>query len=61
MLEFAVAHLFMAGPCIGRLWQVSRCSTVATQKAFLLLLIFVNPVFKLNQSVNCHTSNNQYC
>jgi hypothetical protein len=37
-LEFAVAQLFMAGPCFGRLWQVFRCSIVATQTAFIKCL-----------------------
>jgi len=37
-LESSVTLLFMAGPCFGRHWQVFRCSTVVTQRAFIKCL-----------------------
>jgi hypothetical protein len=37
-LESLVALLFLAGPCFGRHWQVFRCSSVATQTAFIKCL-----------------------
>jgi hypothetical protein len=40
VLEPTLALLFMAGPCISRLWQVSRCSIVASTESFYIVSVF---------------------